>query len=285
MTGAIIYTEERDPMEGTERMSDGIRRYADMVAGRYGLDHPATRRVIGSLSANRVALIAMSGHMGSGKDTVAPLLMDRLGFPAIMREHRSFADPLRVEVGRILTIIRSSGTHEEAESSVSLYMGADMGHAQTIVRILWDDAREDGGLDGHSRSDSMRRALQYWGTEVRRAQDPDYWVTETMRAIIPMLDSGRSVYLTDARFPNELDAVHAVGGAIIRLLVSPEEQEARIMARDHVKVTGDMRAHPSETAVDGYEGFDSVVDTDGIDPEDVVSLIIPGLDRRDHPPF
>lgn len=272
-------------MEGTGTMADDIRRYAEMVAGRYGLNPSATRRVIGSLSANRVALIAMSGHMGSGKDTVAPLLMDRLGFPGIMREHRSFADPLRVEIGSILSIVRSSGTHEEAESSLSLDMGVDMGKAQAIVRILWDNARKDNTLDGHSRSDSMRRALQYWGTDVRRAQNPDYWVMETMRTILPVLDSGRSVYLTDARFPNELDAVHAVGGAIIRLLVSPKEQEARIMARDHVKITEDMRSHPSETAVDNYDGFDSIVDTDGIAPEDVVSLIIPGLDHRRHPPF
>lgn len=269
----------------TDGMTDGTRRYAETVAGRYGLDPSEAQRVIRSLSANRVALIAMSGHMGSGKDTVAPLLMARLGFPGSMCEHRSFADPLRIEVERILSVIRSSETHEEAESSLSLDMGIDMGCAQTIVRILWDDARTDDTLDGHSRSDSMRQALQYWGTDVRRAQNPDYWVMETMRAIIPVLDSGRSVYLTDARFPNELDAVRAVGGAVIRLLVSPEEQEARIMARDRMRITNAMRAHPSETSADGYAGFDSIVDTDGIAPDDVVSLIIPDLARRRHPPF
>jgi cytidylate kinase len=82
------------------------------------------------------------------------------------------------------------------------------------------------------------------------------------------------VYLTDARFPNELDMVRSLNGLTIRLNVSDDVQSRRIMKRDHVEVTSEMRSHPSETASDSYEHYDLVINTDDKSVGEITKIIL-----------
>jgi hypothetical protein len=54
--------------------------------------------------------------------------------------------------------------------------------------------------------------------------------------------------MTDVRYPNEVQQVQALGGRVVRLINRGGAQTAR------------HAMHASETALDGYEGFDLVLD-------------------------
>lgn len=95
-----------------------------------------------------------------------------------------------------------------------------------------------------------------------------------MRSVMDELAVGKSVSMTDSRFPNEMDAVIASGGVAVRLNVSPEVQSKRIMSRDNVVVTEEARAHPSETSLDNYPHFHAIVDTDNKLPQEVAVNVL-----------
>jgi hypothetical protein len=82
----------------------------------------------------------------------------------------------------------------------------------------------------------QRKLLQWWGTEYRRTQDPEYWIKEARRRAIA---SGASVVIfDDMRFPNEYDMVGDMGG--VRIKVS------------RLGYKSDVPEHISETALDDY---------------------------------
>ena len=84
--------------------------------------------------------------------------------------------------------------------------------------------------------------LQWWGTEFRRAQDPDYWVKSWAKAVDPTADI---VMTPDMRFINEAVAVKAKGGYTIRISrLNPD-------GTPYVDPTRDVN-HRSETELDNH---------------------------------
>lgn len=263
-------------------MSGGVRAVLDAggYAAKYGLAEEDVAAAMDALATGRQRLLAMSGKLGAGKDTVAPLLMDRLepiGFEGA-RVHGSFAGPLRDELNSVIGLVGSSDDEGTAVRRVSDGMRVGGDEALRIVRILRDDVASGAVTSARDRTPSMRLALQYWGTEVRRAADPDYWVRRAAGMVVDDLSAGDDVFLTDARFPNELDAVVDLGGVVVRLEIGEDEQARRIMARDGNIVTKGMRAHPSETAADGYGRFTVVVHSDGLGIDETVDEAFSGIE-------
>lgn len=65
---------------------------------------------------------------------------------------------------------------------------------------------------------SIRTLMQNYGTEVRRADDPDYWVMQWKLALVELMREDETIIVVDdVRFKNEAEAVRAYGGIIIRL--------------------------------------------------------------------
>lgn len=135
-------------------------------------------------------LIGITGFAGAGKDTVGRILTES-GFKRF-----AFADALRDEVAAAL----GAGDYPMPALLSRLAVEAfclapvDEVHAKpTTIR--------------------MRALLQEWGTEFRRAQDPDYWsrlVTEKMAGEV-------RACITDVRFPDEAEFVRARGGVVWRV--------------------------------------------------------------------
>jgi hypothetical protein len=57
----------------------------------------------------------------------------------------------------------------------------------------------------------LRPLLQWWGTEYRRSQDPDYWVRQLEAQAWESIADGNVVVVDDCRFENEREALREMG--------------------------------------------------------------------------
>jgi dephospho-CoA kinase len=163
-------------------------------------------------------LIGLSGYARSGKDTVADFLVANHGFTKV-----SFAQPMRDALYALDPIV---GEHEPVR-------------LQSVI--------DKHGWDGYKASefgDEIRALMQRLGTDVARKQWYEgFWVDLAIDKALELLDTGKNVVFTDARFPNEAEMIKYYNGEVWRI------------ERDGV---GAANAHVSETALDTY-GFDRII--------------------------
>ncbi len=65
---------------------------------------------------------------------------------------------------------------------------------------------------------AMRALMQNFGTDVRRADDPGYWVQQWVNRASALIEEGHNILVDDVRFINESDAIRLMGGSIIRIV-------------------------------------------------------------------
>lgn len=208
-------------------------------------------------------IIAISGKKGSGKDTVAKMIME---MTSQKWENVKFADTLKDMVCLLIGC-----TREQLE---------DPKFKETPLGPEWDRLVETSsygapdriypvGYEGmthiaHTRKESLtpRLILQLLGTEgVRNVIHPNAWVNATMDKYHLVLktdpekdNDGISItykdfpdwLITDMRFPNELQAIEDKKGITLRV------NRFQLTLEDN---------HPSETALDDAE-FDYVISND-----------------------
>jgi hypothetical protein len=88
--------------------------------------------------------------------------------------------------------------------------------------------------------------LQWWGTDVMRKQDPDYWVKQLANRITQ--DDPAIAVITDVRFPNEANWVKEKGGTLIRVRrLEPDGTLYLDPSRDP--------KHISETSLENYDSW------------------------------
>lgn len=164
--------------------------------------------------------IALVGRAQVGKDTAARHLATAWGY-----NHLAFADALRSMALAIDPIVAWGETEDRP--------------------IRYSEVVDLYGYEGAKRSPEVRRFLQVLGTEgVRNHLGPDAWVDIALRKAD---ECARAAVFSDARFPNEADAVRQRGGLVIRIIRADAP---------------DVPAHASESAMDDY-GADALVVNDG----------------------
>ena len=83
---------------------------------------------------------------------------------------------------------------------------------------------------------AMRALMQNYGTEVRRGDDPDYWVKKWKDNV----DEG-DLCVDDVRFTNEWEALKQKGGVLIRIIVDGEESSPEhVSESEHLSFTPDF---------------------------------------------
>lgn len=156
-------------------------------------------------------IIALAGAAGAGKDTVADYLVSQYGFVKI-----AFADALREEcaaafgvgIGQFLD--RAKKDEPRYQFALSNCTDADfvkvaITHAIAISRSP-NDTSDAAQSIAHTAPRSPRQILQWWGTEYRRAQAYNYWLSKAAEKI-SAAHRAQSVVVTDCRFKNEADFV------------------------------------------------------------------------------
>jgi dephospho-CoA kinase len=104
---------------------------------------------------------------------------------------------------------------------------------------------------------SPRFCLQWLGTDVLRDVWPDIWIRHLRQEILDFLsiNGQRPVVVTDVRFRDEAEALQRMGGVLVCLR---RDKNHRLEACS----TG-IPGHVSEADLDGWEGWDHVLDNDG----------------------
>lgn len=186
-------------------------------------------------------IIGLSGKARSGKNSVTHLT-------------RILMDDDRCT--KVLTIAMADALKQEARSVVQDAIEA-VGYTvlpkgASVPVFLPDGAKFRLNLDDLTqKTPEGRRFLQYYGTEYRRKQDPDYW-TKRMEQRIHQINKGPNppqiVFIADVRFPNEADFIRARDGNLVR--VNRYNSDGTHFDNG---LTAGQKAHPSETALDNYE--------------------------------
>ena len=158
--------------------------------------------------------IGLTGHAGVGKDTIADYLAERYGFIKC-----AFSDGLYQEVQDAFglpdqALLRGRTTKEMPIAELQLMYCTDPDFVAVVTPLL---AALHPGTDRDINNIFMspRQVTQWWGTEYRRKQNPDYWVekadefTYNIWAGAPYPEQRRQLFVnTTCRFPNEQAFIH-----------------------------------------------------------------------------
>jgi len=124
-----------------------------------------------------------------------------------------FATALYQEVNEFLAIAKSFD-YEYAEllkMGIRDVVGGDISITKIPDWVTLDPKPEVSKLAPCGKHPKL---LQFWGTEYRRSQDPEYWTKKLFESIPTFLDIA---LITDVRFPNEFTAVKERGGYCVNI--------------------------------------------------------------------
>lgn len=227
-------------------------------------------------------LIGLSGKMAAGKDTVAVRLAPRLPHETSTATV-SFAAGLKNEIAHLVQIMdQHDFDPDDAAKDIMAATGCTQDEATHIADIIFLDVLENGQeavLNGEKTS-RRREAFQYWGTNVRKASNPSYWIDLLAQEVDMIMTGGDSVVVTDVRFPDEAAYIRNNGGTLVRIEADIHVRNARLDARDRPGQPPappwyyhHMQSHASETALDDH-CFDLIVRNDEDEVTEPVNLIL-----------
>lgn len=174
-------------------------------------------------------VIAFTGRKRSGKDTAAQIFVDHGAY------HIKMADALKHMLGQLMAMQGATDVHIRAS--------------------LEGDLKEEPNKYLNGRT--PRHAMQTLGTEWgRRFMGGDFWVN-IFSTIATNAPDGTLIVCSDVRFPNEVEAIHKLGGQVYRIerdgtQVDDHESERMI---DSLKVDGTI--YNSSTK----ENFERAIET------------------------
>lgn len=175
------------------------------------------------IKGNNMAIISISGKIGSGKDTIADIIMQYT--PYHRWQVKKFAGKLK-DIAEILTGVPKINFEDQE------FKQQDMG--------------PEWGM-------TYRDLLQKLGTEAMRSGlHKNVWVNALFADYQFNIEEDEQIHywiITDSRFPNELAAVKKHNGITIKVI------------RDSGNTIG--ITHTSETALDNYTEWDYVIDNNG----------------------
>lgn len=161
-------------------------------------------------------IIGLIGKKRSGKDTFGGELVNAAGFTRV-----AFADPLRQAALALDPFVGRPALPGE------LAPQRDVRLSEVIGTIGWEKAKDF--------VPEVRRTLEAFGTDSIRALDDSFWVR---MAVEKIQETNGPVVVTDVRFPNEADKIRELGGLVVRIIRTGQEDAPG--------------THQCETALDNY---------------------------------
>ena len=195
-------------------------------------------------------IVGFAGKAATGKTTAAKYVLDQADSNIVIIP---MAKLLRDEVEQFLKQAGASESvpllHGSQEDKIKVFyldekkalsVCSDWGNFISINRKLKH-------LSGKTAV-TTRLLLQWWGTEYRRSQDPDYW-TKAWKDKIETIDLNHThVLVDDVRFVNEYNAIKKQKGLLVKILRPG---------------FGGANNHSSESSLDHVNEWDFVINNDG----------------------
>ena len=199
---------------------------------------------------NEKIIIGICGLIGSGKDTVADILVNTHEFRRI-----SFAGSLKDAVAAIFSWDRS------------------LLEGRTKASREWREQVDQWWANKLDMPNfTPRWVLQNFGTELFRHHFHDnIWIHSVERKL---MSAPVNIVISDVRFPNEIKSIKDAGGIVFRTHRGPDPtwyHSAEIVNKGPTKnlswasnksILDSYKIHPSEWAWIGTD-FDAVLDNDG----------------------
>lgn len=153
-------------------------------------------------------IIGITGRARSGKDACAAVLAEIGGY-----QRESFASGVRRLASALYAGVDFYG--EGDKNAMKRFPAPDFEAREVAALSAGDFATLRQTVAKHlaGNTHSVRKVLQVLGTEWGRATDPERWI----RALVSRLDPKAKYVITDVRFPNEADAIRALGGIIVKV--------------------------------------------------------------------
>lgn len=193
-------------------------------------------------------IIGFGSKARHGKDGAALSMIDHLESKRAVAKHRNY--PVRTP--NVLKIGFADALRRESSAAISKACGIGRllengfrddvsGSWVDIPAWVTEDPNPEMGLPllpfgKHSK------LLQWWGTDYRRNQSPNYWTSQVEQQIVGFEGL---VLITDVRFLNEAALVKKLGGYTVN--VTRLNEDGTLFADPTRPAT-----HVSETALDGY---------------------------------
>lgn len=192
-------------------------------------------------------IIGLTGRAGAGKDTAAAFALDWCAERGIPADRFAFADPLKVSAARALGF---KGTTEQCVEFCNV-----LKQPGQVLHLHHPNGSELGPSRINTELGTGRQFLQWYGTEAHRdVFGSNFWVEVTERKLAEAAGTLAVAFLTDPRFDNEADMIHAHDGEVWRVVRPgqetveehaseaglPEEQIDQMILND--KALDDLRA-------------------------------------------
>ena len=204
-------------------------------------------------------ILGLAGQQGAGKDYT---------YDALRSLYSGDYDAGLGDKRKVRRMAFADGVRREVTLEVFKALGFDV--KGTDGAAQWNKPYTEG----------QRWILQQWGTEYRRAQDPDYWVHYGMDYIAERAEPGDLWVVTDVRFANEAAAISSFAferyGGRVALVTATAEERAR-----RVGITPQELAKRSQHAsevIDFSTDFQVMNETSIVLPQDLLEWL--GLPRH-----
>lgn len=199
-------------------------------------------------------IIGLTGFAGVGKDTVADLLVAHLGFRKL-----AFADALRAEVAEGFQVDPVYLSHPSTKHHAITALAMNRAPHDFLAAVAMTVGNDGRDQHGHlspawlTAPRSPRQVLQWWGTEYRRKRDARYWTRIVLDRLAIMHRNGAARFvLTDVRFENEADTVHAAGGLLWQI-TRPGIDGTTTLEGNHVSATDGGVFKPSAVLANSHD--------------------------------
>ncbi|WP_143079188.1 hypothetical protein [Streptomyces monashensis] len=211
----------------------------------------------GSFSDSRQPLrLAFSGLSGAGKDTVGRAALDEAGHAPL---RLSFGDLVKGEVTELLRCAEAA--HEWPPASAERFIADKLRIEPHTAQAALQRLNDVSALGSVPNAPIARALYQWWGTDVRRTQNPRYWL-RGMEAKLTQLGPQVSAYVADCRFEDELALCRRYGFTTVRLRVDDHTRRARLLTRDGY-ASSQASVHATETSVTDNTPHDVFVTNTG----------------------
>lgn len=187
--------------------------------------------------------IGISGKPGSNKMFFAFRIIQELKFHGYNAQWVRLTDPLYQEFNAIADFAKND--NENIDDIVNTWELGPQGY-EFVENLRNSDLGEKNPVFGYNRRvEAVRKGLTFLAVDIRREQNPDYFINKLAEKYEEIEGFG---ILTDLRFVNEAEYINAHDGLTIRVESLDEDSSGGYKYQEG-------KTSVAETALDNYSSF------------------------------